>query len=43
MTPPPATRALYAAKYQETSNLYCAGQVSFEAILARIQQHIDRL
>lgn len=37
------TRALYAAKYQETSSLYYAGQVPFEAILARIQQHIDRL
>lgn len=37
------TRALYAAKYQETSSLYHAGQVPFEAILARIQQHIDLL
>jgi Nucleotidyl transferase AbiEii toxin, Type IV TA system len=41
--PDASTRALYAAKYQETSSLYYAGQEQFEAILARIQQHIDRL
>lgn len=39
----PEVRALYIAKYKETSGLYYAGQVPFEDLLARITQHIGRL
>ncbi len=39
----PEVRALYIAKYKETSGLYYAGQVPFEDLLARIAQHIGRL
>lgn len=36
-------RGLYADKYQETAALYYTGQVPFNEILSRIQQHIDKL
>jgi hypothetical protein len=39
----PEVRALYIAKYKETSGLYYAGQVPFDELLARITQHIDHL
>jgi len=39
----PDVRALYTAKYKETSGLYYAGQVPFEDLLARIAQHMGRL
>jgi hypothetical protein len=39
----PEVRALYIAKYKETSGLYYAGQVPFEDLLARIALHIGRL
>lgn len=39
----PEVRALYIAKYKETSGLYYAGQVPFDDLLARVAQHIDRL
>jgi hypothetical protein len=39
----PEVRALYIAKYKETSGLYYAGHVPFDDLLARINQHIDQL
>ncbi|MCK2097635.1 nucleotidyl transferase AbiEii/AbiGii toxin family protein [Thauera aromatica] len=39
----PTVRERYQRKYEETAGLYYAGQVPFEAILARIAEHIDRL
>lgn len=40
---PPNVRALYTARYKETSGLYYAGQVPFNDLLARIAQHLDYL
>jgi hypothetical protein len=39
----PQVRKLYESKYQETAALYYTGQVPFNEILSRIQQHIDKL
>ena len=39
----PEVRALYIAKYKETSGLYYAGQVPFNDLLARVVQHMGRL
>jgi hypothetical protein len=39
----PEVRALYIAKYKETSGLYYAGQVPFDDLLARIALHMGRL
>jgi hypothetical protein len=39
----PEVRAVYKAKYKETSGLYYSGQVPFDDLLARIAQHLDRL
>lgn len=39
----PEVRALYIAKYKETSGLYYAGQVPFADLLARVAQHMGRL
>jgi hypothetical protein len=38
----PEVRALYIAKYKETSGLYYAGQVPFNDLLARVVQHMGR-
>lgn len=39
----PETRALYQREYEKTEALYFKGQIPFADILARIQQHIERL
>lgn len=39
----PATRQLYAASYLRTAPLYYREQPTFDAILERIAEHIDRL
>ncbi len=39
----PDVRAQYTAEYAKTRDLYYAGMVSFDAILGRIQENIDRL
>ena len=39
----PETRALYQREYKKTEALYFKGQIPFADILARIQQHIERL
>ena len=39
----PAVREQYAAQYEGTRGLYYAGMVSFDAILGRIRENIDRL
>lgn len=39
----PEVRALYIAKYKETSGLYYPGQVPFDDLLARVTQYIGRL
>ncbi len=39
----PDVRAQYTAEYAKTRDLYYAGMVSFDTILGRIQENIDRL
>lgn len=39
----PSVRAQYTAEYEGTRGLYYAGMVSFDAILERIQEYIEKL
>jgi len=39
----PETRQQYTAAYQNTAGLYFETQIPFEAILQKIQNHIDQL